>query len=266
MKGDKNAGRPEKTNVDYFPHFVHRSRELELIEHRHGSDGYAAYFKLLEMVSDSKYHKLKINTQDQIDIFEMQMKVGPKVYKDVIQILINAGKIDQELWDKEKTIWMDDFVQLLSPAWYKRGKRIPTKDEIALPISISNTRNSLSDTRNSEKRKEKERKEKESEANAHTHSISLESLIEQFPTMDVQGVWKRSAELNNHSPERVLDWLNVDLQNGNNLKKKEFRKLKSGLLEAFCFKCGKRHMPDNYQVKQGSSCCGVEYVPEKPTT
>jgi len=271
MKSDRNAGRPEKTNVDYFPHYVHRKRELELIEHRHGSDGYSAYFRLLELVAESDYHKLELSNRDQLDIFEMKMKVDKSIYNNVIQILINAGKIDKDLWEEEKIIWMDEFVQSLSPVWYKRGKQIPTKDEIALPYGISVTDKSISDTRNSQKRKEKksevkESEVKESEVTTHTNKISLESLINEFPQLDVQGIWDRSAALKNHSPERVLEWLKDDLENGNNLKPKEFRKMKSGLLEAFCYKCGKRHMPNDHQLKQGSSCCGVELVPDKPTT
>lgn len=46
--------------------------------------------------------------------------------------------------------------------------------------------------------------------------------------------------------------------------KSKFKKLKSGLWKAYCLKCGKKNMPNDYQLKQNTSCCGVEFVPEKP--
>lgn len=46
--------------------------------------------------------------------------------------------------------------------------------------------------------------------------------------------------------------------------KSKFKKMKSGLWRTYCLKCGKMNMPNDYQLKQNSSCCGVEYVPEKP--
>ena len=43
----------------------------------------------------------------------------------------------------------------------------------------------------------------------------------------------------------------------------KFRKTNTGLYKAYCSKCGKREFPNNeYQLKQGSSCCAVDYLPE----
>ena len=63
--------------------------------------------------------------------------------------------------------------------------------------------------------------------------------------------------------------LNKWVKNDKDWAKKEtpkFQRLKSGHgYNAYCSKCGHREMPVNeWQLKQGSSCCAVEYVPEKP--
>ena len=43
-----------------------------------------------------------------------------------------------------------------------------------------------------------------------------------------------------------------------------FRKTPTGLYVAYCSKCGNKQMPnDKWQLRDGSSCCRVEYVPEK---
>ena len=48
-------------------------------------------------------------------------------------------------------------------------------------------------------------------------------------------------------------------------KKPEFRKTSTGLIIAECSKCGKKEFPsDEWQLKRGSECCRVEYVPDKP--
>ena len=45
----------------------------------------------------------------------------------------------------------------------------------------------------------------------------------------------------------------------------KFQKTPTDLYIAFCSKCGKKEMPNNkWQLKEGSSCCRVEYVPERP--
>lgn len=42
-----------------------------------------------------------------------------------------------------------------------------------------------------------------------------------------------------------------------------FKKTPTGLYKAYCSKCGKREMPnDKWQLKEGSNCCRVDYVPE----
>ena len=55
-----------------------------------------------------------------------------------------------------------------------------------------------------------------------------------------------------------------------NIPKKEkktfvsrFKKTPTGLYKAWCSKCGKKELPNNeWQLKNGSSCCAVDYLPE----
>tara|TARA_R110000772_G_scaffold165533_3_gene276870 strand:- start:1861 stop:2637 length:777 start_codon:yes stop_codon:yes gene_type:complete len=42
-----------------------------------------------------------------------------------------------------------------------------------------------------------------------------------------------------------------------------FSKTPTGLYKAYCSKCGNREMPnDKWQLKEGSNCCRVDYVPQ----
>ena len=44
----------------------------------------------------------------------------------------------------------------------------------------------------------------------------------------------------------------------------KFQKTPSGLYKAWCMKCGNKLLPNEYQIKGSSECCGVDMVPEKP--
>ena len=49
-------GRPTKQKADYFPHFVTGSRTKFILEDTWGNDGYAFWFKLLELLCKSDGH------------------------------------------------------------------------------------------------------------------------------------------------------------------------------------------------------------------
>lgn len=55
-------GRPRKQTVDYFPHFVSTdSRTKFILEQSWGNDGYAFWFKLLELLGRSEGHYYDCN-------------------------------------------------------------------------------------------------------------------------------------------------------------------------------------------------------------
>jgi len=121
--------RPISKNVDYFPHHIRKTPELKLIMHNHKSEGYMAYYKLLELVADAEYHYLSVKTEDEKNMFELGMeKCDMEVVKDVIRILCNSGQINKEIWKNHKVIWMEDFVKKFRGVWYKRGKTLPKID------------------------------------------------------------------------------------------------------------------------------------------
>jgi len=121
--------RPISKNVDYFPHYIRKTPELKLIMHKHKSEGYMAYYKLLELVADAEYHYLSVKTDDEEHMFELGMEnCDMEVVRDVIRILCNSGQINKEIWKNHKVIWMEDFVKKFRGVWYKRGKTLPKID------------------------------------------------------------------------------------------------------------------------------------------
>ena len=190
---EKKQGRPESKNVPYFPHFVHESPGLRAIVRRHGNDGYASYYRLLEQVADAPFHRICLEDKYEWEDFIFRLGVSEEVGNDLINILIRKEQIDKDAWESKKILWMDDFIELLRPAWYKRDKKdrprldddyniLPQKED---RNRLSDTRNSISDIGNSYKRKERkekqENKNKESRvSNKDDHSTSIKLLFSSF--------------------------------------------------------------------------------------
>ena len=245
--------RPESKNVFYFPHYTKSTSELDLIEHKYNSEGYKAYYKLQEMVADADYHRLSLATQDDKDMFDLGMNCKQEVVDDVIRILLDKGRIDRALWENESVIWMQDFVETLKPVYVNRRKPLPDKN------IVSTSNNSISTGSNTEKRKEKKRKEKKSREKDDS-LLSFEEYEKQFPDKDVKkSLIKYLDYTDSPTHNGALEWL----KNERNKKKPQFRKSSYGCFIAYCSKCGNKQMPNNeWQIREGSSCCHVEYVPE----
>ena len=236
--------RPESKNVFYFPHYTKSTSELDLIEHKYNSEGYKAYYRLQEMVADADYHRLSLATEDEKDMFDLGMNCKQEVVDDVIRILLDRGRIDRELWENEKVIWMGDFVETLKPVYSNRHKPLPQKDGINRVStdsnSISTGSNSISTSSNTEKRKEKKIKEKEREGKKtkveernKSHpltNIDFEELKKVYNNVDVEYSCKKY--INNRKESGRLPtregfelWLDGDVKNGYNLlpdKPKEY--------------------------------------------
>ena len=245
--------RPESKNVFYFPHYTKSTSELDLIEHKHNSEGYKAYYRLQELVADADYHRLSLATQDEKDMFELGMNCRQEVVDDVIRILLDRGRIDRELWENESVIWMQDFVETLKPVYLNRKKPLPDKN------IVTTSNNSISTGSNTEKRKEKKIKEKRSREKDDS-LLSFEEYEKQFPEKDVnKSLSKYLDYTDNPTHEGATRWLKREMGK----KKYEFRKSPTGCFIAYCSKCGNKVMPNNeWQIRDGSSCCHVEYVPE----
>jgi hypothetical protein len=238
--------RPDSKNVFYFPHYTKSTIELDLIEHKYNSDGYKAYYRLQEIVADADYHRLSLATEDEKDMFDLGMNCKQEVVDDVIRILLDRGRIDRELWENESVIWMQDFVDTLKPVYVNRRKPLPDK-------------NIVSTCSNTEERKEKKIKEKESREKDDS-LLSLDEYQKQFPDKNVDKSLSKYIDFaDNPSHVGAMNWLTNEKEK----KKPQFRKSTTGFYIAYCSKCNSKQMPNNeWQIKEGSTCCRVEYVPE----
>tara|TARA_B100001123_G_scaffold386752_1_gene461454 strand:- start:250 stop:1023 length:774 start_codon:yes stop_codon:yes gene_type:complete len=109
--------------------------------------------------------------------------------------------------------------------------------------------------------KDNKKKKNNKERDAHS-SFDFSTLIEEYKDIDVQQSYDKYIlyHSNKISEKGFRNWLDKDRKTGFNQKGKEYKRTKTCLFIAYCSKCGSKHFPDNFQLKQGSSCCRVEYT------
>ncbi len=121
--------RPQKHNVDYFPHYCDHGRILFILEKRWGNDGYAALYKLFELLGKANGHTLKIDDAESWEYFCAKMGVSGPVTQDIMQKLSEMGVIDAELWSF-MIVWSQPFVDSLVAVYSKRDKLFPQKPQL----------------------------------------------------------------------------------------------------------------------------------------
>ena len=120
-------GRPRKQTVDYFPHFVTSSRTKDILQDKWGNDGYAVWFKLLELLGRSDGHYYDCTKTVDRDYLVSLMKVPEETVTEIINTLVEMEKLDRELWEERKIIWCQQFVDNLQDVYSKRTVSIPVK-------------------------------------------------------------------------------------------------------------------------------------------
>jgi len=174
--------RPNKSTVDYFPHYAKHGKTIFILENKYGNDGYAFWFKLLELLSDSNNHVIDCRNPDQWEYLLAYTKVDDITANNIIQTLINLGKIDVEMW-ANKILYSDTFIDKIKIVYDRRNTDLVQKQGLCEQLGIkcnqkpqghginddSNTHSKVKGT------KVYKRKEKEIKENKNTNSNQTSS-------------------------------------------------------------------------------------------
>ena len=118
--------RPIKSTVEYFPHFVKGGRTVFILESKFGNDGYAFWFKLLEILCDSDRQLYDCSQPSNMSYLLAKSRCDEETALAIITELVNIGKIDKYLWEQERKIWVQNLVNNLDPIYKKRKDVTPT--------------------------------------------------------------------------------------------------------------------------------------------
>ncbi len=121
-------GRPRKQTVDYFPHFVSTDSKTKFIlEQSWGNDGYAFWFKLLELLGRSEGHYYDCSTTANGKYLLALMKMDESTIYEILDTLADLGNIDKELWEERKVVWCQSLVDNLQDVYSKRTVSAPKR-------------------------------------------------------------------------------------------------------------------------------------------
>jgi hypothetical protein len=127
--------RPRKQTVDYFPHSCDHGQTIFILEQRYGNDGYAFWFKLLELLGKTEGHFLDCKKPNTWHYLASKTLVDEKMAGEILDLLAELEAIDLELWTKERLVWSDNFLKGLAFAYRNRGVSIPPKPVIYADVS-----------------------------------------------------------------------------------------------------------------------------------
>lgn len=122
--------RPERNSVDYFPHYCVHGKSMFYIRQKHGNDGYAVWFMLLENLGRADFHYLDLSNKVQILFLSSELGVSEEKLIDIVEDLVTIGSFDVEFWNKKRVVYSEKFVESVKDAYRKRGNECISKNDL----------------------------------------------------------------------------------------------------------------------------------------
>ena len=182
--------RPKKATVDYFPHKCNHGKTLFILENKFGNDGYAFWFKLLELLGSTEGHFYDFNPAPEKQFLLAKTRVTEDTAAEILKTLSDVEAIDPELWDVG-LIWSDNFIENVSDAYAKRIDTLPTKEGLRLLKPHLFSRNGVSDNGSTES-KVKESKVKESR---RKHIVEIVEYLNEKAGTNFKSTTKKTRTL-----------------------------------------------------------------------
>lgn len=118
--------RPKLNTVTYFPHNCNHSKTMFVIEQKFGNDGYAFWFKLLELLGSTENHFFDCRNESNWEFLQAKTHLGEDTCSELLNLLSKLNAIDRDLWD-QKIIWCDNFMNNIKDVYTNRRVETPPK-------------------------------------------------------------------------------------------------------------------------------------------
>jgi hypothetical protein len=122
--------RPERHDVDYFPFYVKEGKTLFILESKYGLQGIGFFTNLMRFLYKQPDHYICIKEESDRLYFFAQIHCQEDIGLDMINLMAKTGKIDLDLWEKNKVIASEDLLNSLLDAYKNRKNEIIKIDEI----------------------------------------------------------------------------------------------------------------------------------------
>jgi hypothetical protein len=162
--------RPLKYTVEYFPHLCKQGKTMYILESRYGNDGYAFWFKLLEILATTEGHYFIADNDEQWEFLGAKTRFPTQEMGVILGLLAKIDAIDKELWEEHKLIWCQKLVENVADVYENRTGLLPEKpyyDGVILHQNIDNHNNNPIKLPHNTQTKLKETKLKETKYNIY---------------------------------------------------------------------------------------------------
>lgn len=129
--------RQQVNNVEYFPHYAKPGKTLFILEGKYGNDGYAFWFKILELLASSENHYYDCSSDADWQYFIARTKISDQSATEILDLLAKLGNIDADLWKTSRIIWCEAFVNNLTEVYRKRKRELPKKPPCFIPATVT---------------------------------------------------------------------------------------------------------------------------------
>lgn len=209
--------RPKKQTVEYFPHFVNHQKTMFVLENKYGNDGYAFWFKLLEILGAANGMYYNCNNVPEWEFLLAKTRLNDETVNNILNTLADLDAIDIDLWYKRKIIWVQNLVDNVTDAFKRRISEMPKKpllhtethdkEDLCIqkPSEIDETVNKNGES----KVKESKVKESKEEEIKEDNNVSATETISKIDFNDVIKSFNSNIHLvTPFESEQLQDWLN----------------------------------------------------------
>jgi len=111
--------RPKKNTADYFPHLCNHGKKMAYVERRHGNDGYATWYKILEKLAQANDHYLHIEDEIEADFLADYCMVDIEKLTEILSDLVKVGALSSEAWEN-KIVYSCTLIESLTDLYARR--------------------------------------------------------------------------------------------------------------------------------------------------
>lgn len=197
--------RPQKNTVSYFPFYCEDGKKMYYLEETYGNDGFATFIKILRELAKTEYHYLNLSENTTMMFLSSKCKVSKETLLSIIKDLVDLGKFNEMLWNENKIIWCQDFVDSIQDAYEKRKNKCITFDGLLLLlISLGVRKQPKQPLQGGINTQIKEKKIKEEESSITTYAgiLGIDYVI---PYSDTSEEFKKL-----YDESFYKSWLNIN--------------------------------------------------------
>ena len=178
--------RPEKNTVEYFPFICEDGKKMFYIEETYGNDGFATFIKILRELAKTNNHYLDLSKTTTMMFLSAKCKISKDVLESIINDLVDLEKFDSVLWNENKIIWCQDFIDSIQDAYNKRKNKCITYEGLLLLLISLGVRKPILKSKNNTYNTQTILEDTIQEENKEKKTIINKSLLSEIKISDLE--------------------------------------------------------------------------------